>query len=64
LSFGPKQIVIKKGEHGAMLFEDGEFFTVPAFPVEKVIDPTALETPLLEGSQDIYLKLNKLISRA
>jgi sugar/nucleoside kinase (ribokinase family) len=40
LSFGPKQIVIKKGEHGAMLFEDGEFFTVPAFPVEKVIDPT------------------------
>jgi fructose-1-phosphate kinase PfkB-like protein len=27
LSFGPKQIVIKKGEHGAMLFEDGEFFT-------------------------------------
>ena len=40
LSFGPKQIVIKKGEHGAMLFEDGEFFTVPAFPVEKVKDPT------------------------
>ena len=33
LSFGPKQIVIKKGEHGAMLFDESQFFTVPAFPV-------------------------------
>jgi len=40
LSFGPKQIVIKKGEHGAMLFDESQFFTVPAFPVKKVIDPT------------------------
>ena len=40
LSFGPKQIVIKKGEHGAMLFDESRFFTVPAFPVKKVIDPT------------------------
>ncbi len=40
LSFGPKQIVIKKGEHGAMLFDQSQFFTVPAFPVKKVIDPT------------------------
>ena len=40
LSFGPKQIVIKKGEHGAMLFDESRFFTVPAFPVKKVVDPT------------------------
>jgi len=40
LSFGPTHVVIKKGEHGAMLFEEDEFFAIPAFPVEKVKDPT------------------------
>ena len=37
---GPKYVVIKKGEHGAMLFNKSEFFTIPAFPVKKVKDPT------------------------
>ena len=40
LSFGPTHVVIKKGEHGAMLFEEDEFLAIPAFPVEKVKDPT------------------------
>ncbi len=40
-NMGPKTIVIKKGQHGAMLFrEDGELFSLPAFPVRRVIDPT------------------------
>ncbi len=37
---GPSHIVIKKGEHGAMLFSKTEFFTTPAFPVQDVKDPT------------------------
>ena len=37
---GPKYVIIKKGEHGAFLFHKEKFFFVPAFPVEKVIDPT------------------------
>tara|TARA_B100000768_G_scaffold176046_1_gene188268 strand:- start:106 stop:1026 length:921 start_codon:yes stop_codon:yes gene_type:complete len=37
---GPKTVVIKKGEHGAMMFEDGNTFFSPAMPLEKVIDPT------------------------
>jgi cytidine kinase len=37
---GPKFIIIKKGEHGAMLFSDDGVFVVPAFPTEQVIDPT------------------------
>jgi sugar/nucleoside kinase (ribokinase family) len=37
---GPQILVIKKGEHGAMLFADHTVFSVPAFPLEDVFDPT------------------------
>lgn len=37
---GPKFAVIKKGEHGAMLFSKDGVFVVPAYPTENVIDPT------------------------
>jgi len=37
---GPKFVILKKGEHGAMLFSEAGVFVVPAFPTEKVIDPT------------------------
>src|SRR5690606_38625096 len=38
---GPKYVVIKKGEHGALLFHDGQVFFAPALPLEEVFDPTA-----------------------
>ena len=37
---GPKFVVIKKGEHGAMFFSEHETYVLPAFPTEKVVDPT------------------------
>lgn len=37
---GPKFVVIKKGEHGALLFNDGNVFFAPALPLEDVFDPT------------------------
>ena len=37
---GPKFVVIKKGEHGAMFFSRHETYVMPAFPVEHVVDPT------------------------
>ena len=37
---GPKYIVIKKGEHGALLFHKDEVFFAPALPLEEVFDPT------------------------
>ena len=37
---GPKYVVIKKGEHGALLFHDGSVFYAPALPLEEVFDPT------------------------
>lgn len=41
LKLGPKVLVIKKGEHGAMLFaRTGEFFAAPALLLDRVVDPT------------------------
>ncbi len=37
---GPKYVVIKKGEHGAMMFCDGLCFAAPSYPLEEVVDPT------------------------
>ena len=37
---GPKFVVIKKGEHGAMFFSEDLSYVLPAFPTENVIDPT------------------------
>lgn len=37
---GPKYVVIKKGEHGALLFHDEHIFFAPALPLEEVFDPT------------------------
>lgn len=37
---GPKFVVIKKGEHGAMFFSKHETYVLPAFPTEQLIDPT------------------------
>ena len=60
LSFGPKQIVIKKGEHGAMLFDESRFFTVPAFPVKKVIDPTGAGDTFAGGFAGYLSQLDKI----
>ncbi|MCC5916836.1 MAG: sugar kinase [Cryomorphaceae bacterium] len=40
LNMGPKYLIIKKGEHGAMLFDRDRIFFAPAFPLADVIDPT------------------------
>ncbi len=40
LEMGPKYLIIKKGEHGALLFHDNHVFFAPALPLEDVFDPT------------------------
>jgi sugar/nucleoside kinase (ribokinase family) len=37
---GPKYVIIKKGEHGALLFNEGKIFFAPALPLAEVFDPT------------------------
>ncbi len=39
-TMGPKFVIIKKGEHGALLFNDDKVFFAPALPLEEVFDPT------------------------
>jgi sugar/nucleoside kinase (ribokinase family) len=39
-TMGPKYVVIKKGEHGALLFHEDQIFFAPALPLEEVFDPT------------------------
>lgn len=39
-TMGPKFVVIKKGEHGALLFNEDQIFFAPALPLEEVFDPT------------------------
>ena len=39
-NMGPKIVIIKKGEHGALLFYENELFTAPAYPLESIYDPT------------------------
>lgn len=40
MKMGPKYLIIKKGEHGALLFSEAEVFYCPALPLEDVFDPT------------------------
>ena len=40
LTMGPKYLIIKKGEHGALLFHGDQVFVAPALPLEEVFDPT------------------------
>ena len=40
INMGPKFVIIKKGEHGALLFNENEVFFAPALPLEEVFDPT------------------------
>jgi len=39
-NMGPKTLIIKKGEHGALLFTDNGIFSAPAYPLESIFDPT------------------------
>jgi sugar/nucleoside kinase (ribokinase family) len=39
-SWGPRAVVVKRGEHGVLVFDGAEAFALPAFPLPQVLDPT------------------------
>lgn len=47
--FGPKYVIIKKGEHGAILSTPKGLFVAPAFPLNKVVDPTGAGDSFIGG---------------
>lgn len=46
---GPKNVIVKKGEHGAMLFGGDSFFACPAYPLREVFDPTGAGDTFIGG---------------
>jgi sugar/nucleoside kinase (ribokinase family) len=60
-AMGPKYVVIKKGEHGALLFHKNKVFFAPALPLEEVFDPTGAGDTFAGGFSG-YLASTKNIS--
>ena len=59
-AMGPKYVIIKKGEHGAMLFGEGKIFIAPAFPIEQVVDPTGAGDSFAGGISGILSNADKI----
>ena len=57
---GPKYVVIKKGEHGALLFNNGDVFFAPALPLEEVFDPTGAGDTFAGGFVGYLAKSNDI----
>ncbi|MFL0162209.1 PfkB family carbohydrate kinase [Aquirufa salirivi] len=49
MAMGPKTLIIKKGEHGALLFQEDKMFYCPALPLEEVFDPTGAGDTFVGG---------------
>jgi len=57
---GPRGVVIKKGEHGALVFWGDQLFVVPAFPLETIKDPTGAGDTFAGGFIGTLAKLGDL----
>lgn len=60
LSYGPKYALIKKGEHGCLLFSKGKFFSAGAYPLEDIHDPTGAGD-VFAGSLMGYMAASKRV---
>lgn len=59
-SMGPKYVVIKKGEHGALLFNGNDVFCAPGLPLEKVFDPTGAGDSFIGGFAAYLVQRKKI----
>lgn len=57
---GPKIVIIKKGEHGAALIHEDDYFCAPAFPLEQVNDPTGAGDTFAGGFMGYLAKAKKI----
>lgn len=60
LELGPKYLIIKKGEHGALLFHESNVFFAPALPLEEVFDPTGAGDSFAGGFIGYLAKTNDI----
>lgn len=59
-TMGPKYVVIKKGEHGALIFNEGKMFYAPALPLAEVFDPTGAGDTFAGGFSGYLAKTKDL----
>ncbi|MBI3602366.1 MAG: bifunctional hydroxymethylpyrimidine kinase/phosphomethylpyrimidine kinase [Candidatus Omnitrophica bacterium] len=59
-AMGPRLIVVKKGEHGVFFYSDKFMFSFPAYPVEKVLDPTGAGDTFAGGLMGYLSKVRKV----
>ncbi|MBN1638811.1 MAG: sugar kinase [Ignavibacteriales bacterium] len=57
---GPKYLIIKKGEHGAILFYEDKMFSIPAFPLKQISDPTGAGDSFLGGLAGYVARTNDI----
>ena len=60
LSWGPKALIIKRGEYGAALFTADSYFAIPAYPLESVFDPTGAGDTFAGGFMGYLASQEKL----
>ena len=58
--YGAKMVLIKKGENGVLFYSDKFIFSLPAYPVEKVIDPTGAGDTFAGGFMGYLVKAGKI----
>lgn len=59
-SCGPKMVLIKKGEHGVLFYTDKFIFSIPAYPTDKVIDPTGAGDTFAGGFMGYLSRADKI----
>jgi sugar/nucleoside kinase (ribokinase family) len=64
LAMGPKFVVIKKGEHGAMFFSEHEMYVMPAYPTAQVLDPTGAGDSFAGGMMGHLAALGRFDAQA
>ncbi|OGX43083.1 MAG: sugar kinase [Omnitrophica WOR_2 bacterium RIFCSPLOWO2_02_FULL_45_28] len=62
--FGPKMILIKKGEHGVLFYTDNLCFSLPAYPVTKLVDPTGAGDSFAGGFIGYLTKVKTINKKA
>ncbi len=59
-SLGPRVVLIKKGEHGVILYSDRFIFSLPAYPTDKVIDPTGAGDTFAGGFMGYLTRVRRI----
>jgi sugar/nucleoside kinase (ribokinase family) len=59
-AMGPKTVIVKRGDSGALLFHEGGVFAAPAYPLEEVVDPTGAGDTFAGGFMGYLAKAGDL----